>query len=71
MAKQLPFDRLTRKILKTDDGIPSIDVEALAREVKRYDRNVQERLRLAALRAIDEELAKIRQERSHLDRQED
>jgi ribosomal protein L37E len=64
MSPILPFDRLVRRVLKTDDGIPHIDVEALAREVKHYDRDVQERLRRAALRAIDEELVKIHAERT-------
>jgi hypothetical protein len=63
VAKQLPFDRLVRKALKTDNGIPHIDVAELRRVISGYDRTVQERLRRAALRAIDEELAAIRGER--------
>ena len=67
VAKQLPFDRLVRKALKTagesKDGRAHIDVAALAKEVQRYDRDVQERLRRAALQAIEDELAKIRAER--------
>jgi hypothetical protein len=63
----LPFDRFVRRFLKpaaeTVDGRPHLDVPALAREVQRYDADVRERLRLAALRGIEEELARIRAER--------
>lgn len=81
MSKPLRFDRLARKLLKGGttpgagelvanvgpDQPPRIDVAGLRREIQRYDYDVQERLRLAALRAIDEELAKIQAERKARD----
>lgn len=83
MPKPLPFDRLARKYLKGKQRQPGelvarvgpaerprIDVAGLRREVQGYDADVQERLRLAALRAIDEELAKIRAERTNEDHDE-
>jgi hypothetical protein len=41
----------------------AIDVQKLAREMDRYDAEVRERRRRAALQAIDDELPKIRAER--------
>lgn|GEM_PF-4498819 len=62
-ARTLPFDRLVRRCIRRDDTGPHIDTTALARELQRYDADVRERLRLAALRAIEAELAIIRAER--------
>lgn len=63
-ADLLPFDRLERLVITQTPHGPRIDVVALARELHRYELDVQERLRRAALRAIETELARIQQERA-------
>lgn len=63
-ADLLSFDRLERLVITQTPHGPRIDVVALARELQRYDLDVQDRLRRAALRAIETELAVIRAERA-------
>lgn len=64
MAKSLPFNRLERTLLKRrSDGRVRIDAPKLAAELSHHDPNIHERLRRAALRAIEDELTKIAAER--------
>lgn len=64
MPDVLRFRRLEHSVLKTDDaGVRRLDIAQLARELAGLDRDVKERLRRAALRAIEEELERILAER--------
>ena len=74
MPKLIPFDGLARRFLRRSTSLVAdvgpagagagIDVKGLAQEMAQYDANIRDRLRRAALKAIDEELAKIRAERN-------
>ncbi len=65
MTKILPFHERPQGelVARTTLEDAGIDVERIARELWHYQAEVRERLRQAALRAIDEELEKIRAER--------
>jgi hypothetical protein len=70
MPKFLPFRKRGSKPPPTElvatvgvERRPVLDVAALAKQLQQYDLQVRERLRRAALRAIDEELVKIQAER--------
>lgn len=74
MAKPLLFRKRGSKPPPTElvatvgvDATRVLDVAALAKQLQQYDLHVRERLRGAALRAIDEELAKIQAERKARD----